>query len=100
MPCAPSRIPSKVSYENELQKVCSRYKVNYEMAIAGRKHLACVYARAVVFKKFNRDGCSLPGIGRRANKNHSTVFHGIKNIGKIKRKLMKQRKVKQNGRLL
>lgn len=81
-----SRCPSRSRYEAMVRAEAEAMGIDPEMVLSRRRQRPYALCRFRVFAKLRADGqYSLPGIGRTAGLDHTSVLHGLRRLPEIER---------------
>lgn len=61
-----------------VRETCERHGITLEMVVGKRRTRPIVACRYEIMWHLNRLGMSMPAIGRRLKRHHTTVLHGIR----------------------
>lgn len=78
-----SRTPSEARYRSMLIQEAQRAGIDPELVLGRQRTRPLCYARFRVWRALRLQGFSLPGIGRVANRDHGTVYCGIRRISAL-----------------
>lgn len=76
---APRSLFSRPQWKLIAKEICAKYKVDFEDVCSEKRHKHLVLIRQEIFYRIRTDlGMSYPEIGKRFNKDHSTIIHGVR----------------------
>lgn len=71
-------VTTSIARELIIQQVCKDHGVQVQWVLGKSRVQRIVRARHEIMWKLNLLGMTLPSIGRRLNRDHTTVLHGIR----------------------
>ena len=71
-------------WKSIVAEVCEKHNLTWSMLMSDRRHVGIVRARHEAFWRMSREcRMSLPAIGRRMGRDHTTVLHGVRTFQKL-----------------